>query len=127
MTLIACVKAYLALEPLLNTECDFKSAYSFARLHTRLKPHVEFYLQKEQELINEFSKKGADGNAAMTSDGHFVFDEEADPAEFSRQHNSLDGIEVDDVFEPDRVVAPDSISAATIIALNGFIDFIPKE
>lgn len=117
----------MALESLLNIEYDFKSAYCFARLHSRLKPHVEFYLRKEQELINEFSEKEDDGSVQFTADGRFVFASGKNPGEFAKLHSDLDNIEVDEGFTADSTKAPRTMSASTILALEGFIDFIPDE
>lgn len=124
MTLQEYVKAYVALNTLMNKECDFKTAYAFSKLHAKLKPSVEFFIEKEQELVNEFSAKDSDGNAIVAGSGQFTLAPGKDPAEFARRHTELENVEIDEDAVKLRVSPPESMSAANILALEGFLDFV---
>lgn len=124
MTLQQCVKAYVALNTLMDKECDFKTAYAFSKLHAKLKPSVEFFIEKEQELINEFSAKDADGNAIVAGSGQFALASGKDPAEFTRRHTELENVEIDEDVVKLKVSPPESMSAANILALEDFLDFV---
>lgn len=124
MTLQQCVKAYVALNTLMDKECDFKTAYAFSKLHAKLKPSVEFFMEKEQELVNEFSAKDSNGNAVMTGNGQFALAPDKNPAEFAKRHAELENVEVGEDTVKLKVSPPESISAANILALEDFLDFV---
>lgn len=111
----------------MDRECDFKTAYAFSKLHAILKPSVEFFVRKEQELINEFAEKNEDGTVYMLNGGQFKMAHGKNPADFSRQHDELENVDVGDEIAKMRVRAPASISASNIIALEGFLDFVTDE
>lgn len=123
MTLKQYVRAYMALNTLMDKECDFKTAYTLSKLHARLKPSVEFFIKKEQELVNEFAGKDSAGAAVTSSNGQFLFAKDKDPAEFTRLHNDLENVEVDEDVAKERIKAPESISASNLMALEEFLDF----
>lgn len=127
MTLRECVKAYIALGTLMDKECDFKTAYAFSKLHAILKPSVEFFIEKEQELVNEFAEKNKDGTVCMLNSGQFKMAQGKDPSDFSRRHDELENVDMGEEITKMSVRAPDSISASNIIALKGFLDFTVDE
>lgn len=127
MTLRECVKAYTALNTLMDKECGFKTAYAFSKLHAILKPSVEFFIEKEQELVNEFAEKNDDGTVCMLNSSQFKIAPNKDPLDFARRHDELENVDMGEEITKMSVHAPDSISASNIIALEGFLDFIVDE
>lgn len=123
MTLKQYVRAYMALNTLMDKECDFKTAYTLSKLHAKLKPSVEFFVEKEQKLINEFTDKDSTGAAMTSGNGQFLFAKDKDPVEFTRLHNDLENVEVDEDVAKESIKAPESISAANLMALEEFLDF----
>lgn len=123
MTLKQYTRAYMALNTLMDKECDFRTAYALSKLHAKLKPSVEFFIKKEQELINEFTDKDSVGAAITSGNGQFLFAKDKDPAEFTRLHNDLENVEVDEDIVKERIKAPESISASNLMALEAFLNF----
>lgn len=123
MTIKQYVRAYMALNTLMDKEFDFKTAYTLSKLHAKLKPSVEFFIKKEQELVDEFSDKDNAGVATLSDNGQFIFAKDKDPVEFTRLHNELENVEVDEDISKERIKAPKFISVSNLMALEGFLDF----
>ena len=52
MLLAKAFTAFTAVSQLMETECDFQTAYELLQTKKKLQPHAEFFYQKEQELSN---------------------------------------------------------------------------
>lgn len=126
MTLIKCVTAYTALLALSSQTMPYDTALAFVLLKKRLAPHVEFFSEKERELVETYAKRDADGNVVMESPGRFVLDPEKNLAEYNRLKRELASTEVPEEFEPVKASCPDKISPAHIEALEGFVEFKEK-
>lgn len=113
----------MALNTLMDKECDFKTAYTLSKLHAKLKPSVEFFVEKEQELVNEFADKDSPGAAMTSGNGQFLFAKGKNPAEFTRLHNDLENVEVGEDVTRECIKAPEFISASNLMALEEFLDF----
>lgn len=123
MTLIKCITAYTALLALSSQTMPYDTALAFVLLKKRLAPHVEFFSEKERELVETYAKRDADGNVVMESPGKFVLDPEKNIGEYNARRRELSATEVPEAFELITVTCPDKISPAHIEALEGFIEF----
>ncbi len=123
MLLIQCVTAYTALTALSKQEMPHKAALAMVLAKKRLAPHVEFYVEKERELVETFAKRDEKGDVIKTGENSFALDTNKDIGEYSRRSRELASTEIPEPIEPIKAPFPDKISPAHIEALEGIIEF----
>lgn len=127
MTLKQCVEAYAALLELMPKEWEYQTAYALATLKRQLQPQADFYTGEEMRLVEEFAKRDGAGKIEWTGPGKFQFAEPSRAAEYAARRTELGNVEVREEMKPLRAPAPERISPALLVALDGFIDFETPE
>lgn len=123
MKLIQCVEAYTALQGLMNENCDYATAHALVQLRRALAPHVEFFLDGERRLVDEFAAKNGRGEVVYTGPAKFRFADESRAGEYARRRTELGSVEVEEEFRKFSVRAPRRITPAQLDALEAFVTF----
>lgn len=123
MLLIQCVNAYMATVYLMEKEWDYKTAYTLAELKRALQPHVDFFIQEEQKLIQEYGKKDEKGHVAFTEKGTFRFASAEDAPKYNAKRFELGQVPVEMKWKVKKLPRPERIKPVHLEALEGFIDF----
>ena len=123
MLLIQCVNAYMATAYLMEKEWDYKTAYALAELKRALQPHVDFFIQEEQKLIQEYGKKDEKGHVAFTEKGTFQFASAEDAPKYNAKRFELGQVPVEMKWKVKKLPRPERIKPVHLEALEGFIDF----
>lgn len=123
MLLIQCVNAYMATVYLMEKEWDYKTAYTLAELKRALQPHVDFFIQEEQKLIQEYGKKDEKGHVAFTEKGTFPFASAEDAPKYNAKRFELGQVPVEMKWKVKKLPRPERIKPVHLEALEGFIDF----
>lgn len=123
MLLIQCVNAYMATTYLMEKEWDYETAYTLAGLKRTLQPHVDFFVQEEQKLINEYGQKDEKGHVVFTERGTFLFETADGAAEYAAKRNQLGRVPVELEWKAKTLTKPERIKPVHLEALAGFIDF----
>ena len=127
MNLMECVKAYEAVQGMQNQEQDYKTAYALTMLKRKLQSQVDFFTQKELELVREYAVMDEKGNIVLTEQQGFTFREAEKAREYAERRGELARVEVEETFEPFAVPAPKTIKPRYLEALEGFISFTEEE
>lgn len=113
--LIEAVKLYEALATMSDKEVPFSTAHTLVLTKNELKPHVEFYAEKEFGIISEYAEKDADGNLVDEGNGRFRI-----PAKNAREaqdkRSELNAIEVE-ITKRKIKTMPENITLSNIEAL----------
>lgn len=120
MKLINCVTAYKALCELSNEPLDITSAHTVVMAKREISPHVEFFTDKERELMEKYGNR--DENGELLVDGSKFEIQATRYNEYIRERMELADVEVE--ITPRKLKrAPAAIKPATLEALEGFIEF----
>lgn len=121
MTINKMLTAWGAIDRLMQESHSYKIAYGVMKVKQSLLPSMEFYQEKEREIIDTYADKGEDGTTIFSDKGDFrVSRDKID--EFMAKQNELMSLEVD--FEPRKIDdCPQTISGADLEALEGIIEF----
>ena len=122
MFLIECVNAYMAVQALMEVECDYRTAHALVVLKKRLLPHVEFFSAEEMKLVEAYAARGEDGKVKMDG-SRFVFAPGADTAAYARRRAELGTVEVEEEFPVLHAPLPPKVKPVHIEALEKFIEF----
>ena len=87
--LMQCVMAYQAVTGMMNTACDYKTAYALVMLKRRLDPHVQFFIRREQELVDEYAARDGKGGVVWDTPTSFRFADTARAAEYAEKRAEL--------------------------------------
>ncbi len=121
MTLIKIMNAWNALERLMQQSNSYKMAYSLTKVKKELESNVDFYRNKERELIEAYAERDEKGDVVISDKGEFRV-ANANISELVSKHNELNSVEVD--IEPYKIDdCPQMISGADLEALEGIIEF----
>ena len=121
MTLNKIMVAWGAIDRLMQEPNSYKMAYGLTRVRKTLEPNMDFYREKERELIDIYAQKDDNGEPIISDKGEFQVSNE-DLPEFVAKHNELAAVEVD--IEPYKINdCPQTISGADLEALEGIIEF----
>lgn len=123
MTLNSVVKAYLAVDELSQSEHSYRLSLALVKLKNMLKTDVEFYMQQEKKLIQQYALTDDNGNIKLTDNNRFVFRDAASAPEYARAKHDLDNTQTSIDNLPISAPAPERIKPALITALDGFISF----
>lgn len=121
MTINKMLTAWGAIDRLMQEPYSYKIAYGVMKVKQSLLPSMEFYREKEREIIDTYADKGEDGTTIFNDKGDFrVSHDKLD--EFMAKQNELMSLEID--FEPRKIDdCPQTISGADLEALEGIIEF----
>ena len=122
-TLIRCVQARIAVDELERQEWDYAAAYALMRLKKALQPAVEFYVQEENRLTQEYGQTDEHGKVAFTERGTFRFKDPALAPEYNARRMELAGVETELDWEPAELPQPQKIRPVHLEALEGFVRF----
>ena len=125
--LMQCVMAYQAVTGMMNTACDYKTAYALVMLKRRLDPHVQFFIRREQELVDEYAARDGKGGVVWDTPTSFRFADTARAAEYPEKRAELGTIEVTDELKKLHVPVPEHITPAQLEALEPFFVFEEAE
>lgn len=125
--LMQCVMAYQAVTGMMNTACDYKTAYALVMLKRRLDPHVQFFIRREQELVDEYAARDGKGGVVWDTPTSFRFADTARAAEYAEKRAELGTIEVTDELKKLHVPVPEHIMPAQLEALEPFFVFEEAE
>lgn len=122
MILIECVNAYMAVQALMEIECDYRTAHALVCLKKQLLPHVEFFASEERKLVEAYAAKD-EGDRVKMEGARFIFADGADAAEYARLRTELGAVEVEERFAPLHVSLPERIKPIYVEALERFVIF----
>ena len=122
MLLINCVTAYVVLRELMDKEFDYDTAHKIMMLSRKLKPHVDFYGEKERQIMEKFAVKDELGRVKLEKNSWTLKDPCA-VDEYRAEITSLGGVVVEGFEEAVRVSATPQIKPSHLEALSGFIEF----
>lgn len=122
MLLINCVTAYVVLRELMDKEFDYKTAHALLMLSRKLKPHVDFYGEKERKLMEKFAVKDECGRVKLNKNS-WTLEDPSRVDEYREEIISLGAVTVEGFDEPVRVSATPAIKPSQLEALSGFIEF----
>lgn len=121
MTFTKIMAAWDVITRLMQEPNSYKMAYGLTRVKRELEPNVEFFREKEYEIIVLYAEKDANGNVVFGENNTFKVPNEH-ISEFVAQHEELLAVEVD--IEPYKIDdCPQTISGADLEALEGIIEF----
>lgn len=122
ITLAECVRAYQAvMEMMVKDGCDFAFAHALVMARRELEPHMTFYGEKEEALIDKYAKRDEKGE--IIRDGNRIQVENM-PA-FEKERAELNGVEVE--ISPRKVKkAPESLKPSVLEGLMLILEF-PEE
>lgn len=122
MYLIQYVNAYIALGTLMEKEMDYKTAHAVVILRAMLRPHADFFAEKEGELAIEYAVLDENGRILLEDGGRFSIRPDMDGAEYQRRREALGMVEVEDIA-PVRAGTLKEVSPSVLEALIGFLEF----
>lgn len=93
ITLGNCVKSYQAINELMDERLDFSTAHALLMAKREIEPHVEFFAEKESELINRYAAKTSDGEVIFN--GHSFELDKLKAGEFQKEKLSLLSVEIE--------------------------------
>lgn len=127
MYLMQYMNAYAAVIDLMKKEWDYATAYALVTVKRHLKPHVDFFLEKEMKLVEEYAARDEHGKILWTERGTFPFRKPEFAAEYVKRHEELGLVEVREPFTAIPAPTPERITPEHLEALDGFIQFGEKE
>ena len=121
MTLTKIMAAWGALERLMQQPNSYKMAYGLTKVKKELEPNVDFFRDKQRELIETYAERNDKGDIEFSDKGDFRVSNE-NISDFVAKSNELGAVEVD--IEPYKIDdCPQTISGADLEALEGIIEF----
>ena len=122
MFLIQYVNAFIALGTLMEKEMDYKTEHAVVMLRAKLRPHADFFAEKEGELAREYAVLDENGRILLEDGGRFSIRSDMDGAEYQRRREALGMVEVEDIT-PVRAGAIREVKPSVLEALIGFLEF----
>lgn len=120
MKLLKAVEVHRVLCETMEMEAGFSFAHALCMAKARLDPHVQFFVEKEMEMIRKYAVPGEDGGI-VGPDGKFnVKPEEA--KKFFAEKQELDAVEVE-VEKVKVSTPPERISGKALELLLEVMDF----
>lgn len=123
MKLFAAVKASAALEELMEEKLPYQTAYLLLKRKRELETAVRLFEQEEWKLVNQYAKKDECGQIDWVKPGAFRFASEKDQQEYAQRMEELREMEIEENHEPIIMEPPEQISANTLEALEGVVEF----
>lgn len=120
MKLINVIRAYGVVASLCEREMSYQDSYAVVTLKRRLKPHADYYGEKEMALVEKHAKK-ENGKVVWKEGGRFVLNEGEEEA-FFRAKAQLDMVDIGEI-EPVVIRDVGTIKGTEIEALEGLVVF----
>lgn len=108
-----------------SQKLSFKTSYRLAILAQEIEKHVNFYHEKFQELVNNYSAKNENGNPIPTDDGQGVILKEETMTEAYERLSELRDL---DIELPDTKFAPEDFESIELspVEMNVILPFIEE-
>lgn len=120
MKLSNIVKIFNTVCELMNEQTSFSFAHALCMAKKELMPHVEFYTEKELEIINKYACEQEDGEK-IDSEGHFkILTENIE--NYSKEKKDLNNVEIN-INKVKALGTPNTISGNQLENLNYIMDF----
>lgn len=123
MKLFAAVKASAALEELMEEKLPYQTAYLLLKRKRELETAVRLFEQEEWKLVNQYAQKDECGKIAWVKPGVFRFASEKDQQEYKQRMDELREMEIEEDHDSIIMAPPEQISAKTLEALEGVVEF----
>lgn len=123
MKLFRAVKASAALEELMEEKLPYQTAYLLLKRKRELETAVRLFEQEEWKLVNQYAQKDECGQIDWVKPGVFRFASEKDQQEYAQRMDELREMEIEENHEPIIMEPPEQISANTLEALEGMVEF----
>ena len=123
MKLIEAVNAYMAAEEMSKEKWPYQVALAIVKVKRAVKDEVDFFVEKERELVAEYAAQDEKGNIRLTKAGTFVFKDPSQGPVYEAARRELGATEIDLQQKVLRVRAPAEIKPEYIEALEGFVEF----
>lgn len=123
MKLIEAVNAYMAAEEMSKEKWPYQVALAVVKVKRAVKDEVDFFVEKERELVDEYAAKDEKGNIRLTKAGTFVFKDPSQGPAYEAARRELSETEINLQQKVLRVRAPAEIKPEYIEALEGFVEF----
>ncbi|MGI5874043.1 MAG: hypothetical protein ACOX8R_05215 [Bacillota bacterium] len=123
MRLLDKVRAYKALDEMMEEEWDFDFIYPLTKLMLALAPDYRFFCREEMKLVAKWGKKGENGGVAIAADGSFDFADADHREGYEREHRRLENIASEGELSPLLPPLPQRIRGKWLKALLPFCRF----
>lgn len=121
ITLKKAFHAYNAIIELMNEKMSFKDAYTLLMAKKELEYPVQFFAEKEHELVDKYAIKNEDGKVVLNGN---QFQMPKDKVEdFTKEHDELDSIEVAVDLKEKTLHGFSEIKPSVLEALMELFDF----
>ena len=111
LTLGDCVRAYSGILEVMDSEQTYEISHALVMAKRELDAHMEFFSEKEAELVRKYAKKDEKGE--IVRDGNTVQIDNTVFTEFKAEHDTLDGVEVE-IKERKLKTFPEKIKPAVL-------------
>lgn len=120
------VKATPALAEMENLRLPYPVARDIHKIRQALAPEYQFFAKEEAKLIKELAAKDENGNPQI-ADGRITFESVEDKDKYNKRIAELGetdaGVEIPCITLTSAEIGDERISAKTIEALEGIINF----
>lgn len=123
--LLSAVMLFEAIMKLSETPMDFASAHSLVMTKNELAPHVSFFAEKEDALLEKYSDKNEEGKAISDGGGHYRISRE-NVGKFTEERNQLNAVEVE-ITKRKLASVPKTITPAVLETLLSAFEFPESE
>jgi hypothetical protein len=117
--LLTAIKLIDAIMKLSETPLDFASAHALVMAKAELEPHVRFFMEQEEKLLEKYAEKGEDGTPKTEGEGQYVIAKDK-VAEFQRERVQLNGVEVEITKRKLKSIPTEITPAALEVMLLAF-------
>lgn len=123
--LITAIKLFDAIMKLSETPLDFASAHALVMAKTELGPHVSFFAEKENSLLESYAEKDESGNPITDGEGRFRISTDK-AADFQNERTQLNSVEVE-ITKRKLKSLPETITPAALELLMLAFDLPESE
>lgn len=121
INLLKCVKIFDAIVDVENEKFDFSTSHALVTLKRELEPHVQFYTQKEKEIVARYANRDEKGNIILNGN---QFQMPSDKAElYLSEKNELNSVEVEICFTRKTISPICNVKPSALELLMEVFDF----
>ena len=102
-----CVDVYSAIMSLMEEKLDFSSAHALIMAKSELEPHITFYVESENKLVDKYADTDETGSK-VSSSGQFKLTGD-NASKYIAEHTELDNVPVT-ISQYKLMSMPDKIS-----------------
>lgn len=121
ITLKKAFHAYNAIGELMNEKMSFKDAHTLLVAKKELEHHVQFYADKEHELVDKYAIKNENGEVVLNGNQFQMPTDKI--ADFAKEHEELDSVEVAVDLKEKTIHGLTEIKPSVLEALMELFDF----